>query len=229
MRSFLLILATLVLIGGGFAVYFYMQPSIVVPESERVAKRKGPASRPVRPQEESALIGSGSSGWVKRYNPKTGELASQFRAAHYNPQKDGTILVDRPEAEFVLDGGRLLRVDGRDGNVIFPQRTDENADPLHGGMQQAPPSRGTLRDVKLTLFDSVEDEDAGDAYLTITMNNVVFDNDTFRITTESYVDQAGEQVPGEQVPVVVRGKDYDFDGRGLVVRWNDLNQRARAA
>ena len=27
------------------------------------------------------------------------------------------------------------------------------------------------------------------------------------------------------MPVTVRGRDYDFDGRGLRIQWNELNQR----
>ena len=57
------------------------------------------------------------------------------------------------------------------------------------------------------------------------MPNAVFDNDTFRISTEAYTDESGKRIEADQVPVVVRGRDYDFSGRGLVIRWNQLDRK----
>jgi lipopolysaccharide export system protein LptA len=64
--------------------------------------------------------------------------------------------------------------------------------------------------------------------LTLQTNNVSFDNQTFRIATEKYTDAAGKDVPADQVPVTIRGNEVDFDGRGLVVLYDDLNQQVRS-
>ena len=39
------------------------------------------------------------------------------------------------------------------------------------------------------------------------------------------VRQGEDHVEADQVPVVLRGEDYDFDGRGLVIRWNERDRR----
>ena len=65
-------------------------------------------------------IGEGESPWVKRYDAKTGELASQFKSLTYKPKKDGTVDVDKPEAEFFSsDGKQMIRIDGITGNVLM--------------------------------------------------------------------------------------------------------------
>src|SRR5204863_1877737 len=56
-------------------------------------------------------------------------------------------------------------------------------------------------------------------------NNIVFDNETFRISTETYMEPDGTSVASDQVAVSVEGRDFDFYGRGLTVRWNDVDQR----
>ena len=84
------------------------------------------------------------------------------------------------------------------------------------------PSRGKLHNVVISLF---EPTDADEPNLVARMNNAAFDNDTFRIATEPYADGNGNTVEADQVPVVVRGKDYDFDGRGLVIRWNERDRK----
>src|SRR5256885_6656080 len=56
------------------------------------------------------------------------------------------------------------------------------------------------------------------------MNNASFDQETFRIQTESY-ERNGKIIPADQVEVQVRGRDYDFNGRGLDIRWNERDRR----
>ena len=49
----------------------------------------GSITRQQRPAATQSLRGlaSGESVWVKRYDPKTGELSSQFKGERYDPQK----------------------------------------------------------------------------------------------------------------------------------------------
>lgn len=222
MRSAVLILATLIGLGGALFVYFQFQPE---PRGPRVKKDRsiGAATRSVTGG-SGALMGAGSDVWV-RYDKKTGELASQFRAAWADPQPDGTVLVERPQAEFVLDAGRVLRIAGARGSVIMPPPEVDSGDIMNARVQQQTPNRGHLYDVVLSLHPSMAEIDSGRAILTVEMNNVAFDNDTFRISTEGYTDASGNHVPADEVPVKVRGDDYDFDGRGLTIRWDQVGRK----
>src|SRR5204863_1117726 len=69
-----------------------------------------------------------------------------------------------------------------------------------------------------------ETADAAAPTLDIDMNNAAFDNESFRIFTEGYTDEHGKRIEADQVKVTVRGK-YEFDGRGLTIRWNDRDRR----
>ncbi|MEM6315190.1 MAG: hypothetical protein AAF743_13945, partial [Planctomycetota bacterium] len=56
------------------------------------------------------------------------------------------------------------------------------------------------------------------------VDNLRFDAETMELATaDSEIN--GRPVLGERVPVTVRGRDYDFDGEGLLVRWNDADGR----
>src|SRR3712207_3476368 len=90
-----------------------------------------------------------------------------------------------------------------------------------GGAAAQMPSRGRLDDARRQLAETA---DAPAPMLDMTMPNAAFDNESFRIYTEGYTDKDGTQVPPDQVKVTVRGK-YEFDGRGLTIRWNDRDRR----
>jgi len=233
MRTFLIIFLTLILIGGGFAVYVSMQK----PTAKRPSKSLATAARPVRAASTTQSvhgIGSVDNPWVKRF--ENGELTSQFRSERSEPKGGDVVLVTRPQAEFFTgDGAQRLRVEGASGEVIVPgggggggggggNQSSGNArtPSAGGGANMSPPSRGRLEDVEISMY---EPADAAEPTLVATMPNAVFDNDTFRISTEAYTDGSGQRVEADQVPVVVRGRDYDFSGRGLVIRWNQLDRK----
>src|SRR5207244_11364609 len=99
---------------------------------------------------------------------------------------------------------------------------------MKGGGSGAP-RRGRLNDVVVKLYRDVADraaEAAGKAgtgpMLTMVTNNIAFDNESFEMSTESYRDANGRTGPAAQVPIHVFG-DYDFDGRGLKLRWNEVD------
>ena len=60
--------------------------------------------------------------------------------------------------------------------------------------------------------------------MTITLNNASFDNQTFKIYSEGF-GRGKRHVEADMVPVTLRGDDYDFDGKGLVIRWNERDRR----
>jgi len=109
-----------------------------------------------------------------------------------------------------------------DGDVVMRTAPKISLDSGGGGSSGAP-SRGRLHTVTMTLID---DAAPGGPATELTMNtdNIDFDNDTFLITTGGFTAPDGTLIPADQVPVKVRG-EYEFDGRGLTLRWNDRDDR----
>ena len=114
MRSFVLVAISAVALAGLFIVYWTMQPShggaarndesaIVVPPPPRVT-----GAGVLRPGEVVSL---------KQYD-RNGQLSSRFSADEYIPQRDGTIRVTHPLAEFFLANHQRVEVHGDDGNVV---------------------------------------------------------------------------------------------------------------
>lgn len=221
MRTFLLISGTLALLVGIFIGYSMTQTG-----SAPLPPGYGAGEPVALPDVREAIIGRGEQAWVKVFN-ENWEVASQFRAAEYDPRRDGRVQVAQPESIFFLSGGELIRVRGREGVVVMSRLPE----PQSGGSMapSEPPSRGELIDVEIELFESPEalEADSPDndtAILRVLLNNAAFDNETSRIYTESAVID-GRHVPADEIPVTVRGRDYEFDGRGLTIRWNDRDRR----
>ncbi len=219
MRSFLLICATIFVLALALFAYLWFQPDVAEQPAQRMLVEK-PASRPSSTTKIAGL-GVVDSAWILRIDPKTGELASRFRGDEYDPQPDNSVLVKHPEADFFSnDGKQRIHIAGQTGRVILAGTAAREAGNFSGKME--PPSRGLLHDVVITLF---EPADAPEPSVTATMNNAAFDNDAFRIETTAFTDADGHHVPADQVPVKVRGNDYDFDGRGLVIAWNERDRK----
>lgn len=163
-------------------------------------------------------IGRGERPWVTQLDSE-GQLVSQFRAGKYEPQPDQSIRVTNPEARITLDDGHTVQLTAADG-LIYVQDPTEGQGRLMGGAQQVP-TRGQLRQVHMTLTPA----GASAPSFTLDVNNATFDNDTFRLFTDSFTNEKGEIVPGDHVPVVMRGRDVDFDGRGLTIRWDQQGRR----
>lgn len=263
MRTILIAFVTLLVLGGAFLAYTFLQtppPEVAREQSPaptpRPAPRPAPAAPPAaaadggpgaalvtdkptetpRPaiasgagrdapaeppttQPNQRIIGASDNVWVQNYDEKARRLASEFRAARFDPRPDDTVDVTKPEARFYLDEETVLYIVADHGRVYVPPSTGQR-EAMTNTRGQAP-TRGELFDVRMSLHKSLD----GPALVQCSMPNVVFDNDTFRIATEGYTDAAGTAVLADQVPVQVRGQDYDFDGYGLVVRWNELDGR----
>jgi hypothetical protein len=158
--------------------------------------------------------------WLKEFDDAR-RLTTQFRAEQFDPQKEGFVRVTKPEAHFFLRGGQWIRVTGRTGDVVVSGLPEQGSNPFAGAGGTAAPTRGRLQDVRVQLYETA---DATSPTLDMEMPNAAFDNESFRIFTEGYTDAGGQQVAADQVKVTVRGK-YEFDGRGLTIRWNDRDRR----
>jgi hypothetical protein len=223
MRTVWLILGTVLTIALATALYTWFQPKAVHHASvvQRLASEAPTAQAPPRITDSSSIVQSGDDVWVK-VPDKTGQLAWQFRSSRYDPQPDGSINVTKPQAEFYFAGGQIVSIRGTHGHVVIPADATKSTE-MRGAM--APPSRGELYDVTVSLYHTTNPRHA---VLVCKMNNISFDNDTFRIATEQFTDPSGNVIPADQVPVAVRGDDYDFDGKGMVIRWDDRDHRLQS-
>ena len=141
-------------------------------------------------------VGPGENPWLQRYD-EHGQLARSTKRHAADPQKDGVHATEL-EAEFFMGGGKQrLRIRGETAIVIVPQSEAANAQPMKRP-PAAPPDRGHLQDVTITLFDPAEYTTPA---LTVKMNNASFDNATFRIATDAFTDADGKRIEGDQVPV----------------------------
>jgi lipopolysaccharide export system protein LptA len=219
MRKTLLILATLLILLGAFAVYFLTQTKFRFSTEGRSADQFADSSF-----NSSGLIRPGSGAWSKQFD-KQGNLYYQFKCSYYDPQPDGTVKVRSPVIQFFLSGGQVMQIEGKDGIIRFAQGTENG---MLSNSPTEPPRYGSLRDVVVKLFDSQTALTPANLQMTMTMTNAQFDNDTFRLFTQEYTDDAGKVWHEDQIPVTVTAKDYAFTGSGLVLYWNDIDKRLKS-
>ena len=222
MRSFILVVVAGFLLSMGGLVYFWLQPS----GGRRGGVVVNIPSAPVTltPNDSGSPLGNGDDVVMKKYDQRTGELASEFLAKEYKPQRGGKIAVRDATARFHMTNGQILQIHGETG--LF---TGDKVQPDQKGGAPAraqAPSRGHLEDVTLKILDAAERET-----MTIVMNNASFDSESSTIFTEAYTDPVnGQEVRGDQVKVTIRSAEtnpagYDFDGRGLRIAWNERDRR----
>ena len=163
---------------------------------------------------------AGTGAWVNHWD-QNGQLVGRFRAAEYTPKTDGTYHLVKPEAELYEHDGQVVQLSAEQGDVRVGQAAQRSG--MNGGALGMP-STGTLQDVTVEIYPDAATRDAGRPNLSARVKNAQFDNDTYRLFTAPVVDPATGKVETEadDVPVVVRGKDLDFDGTGLILYWNEV-------
>src|SRR5262245_54168737 len=225
MRSFLIILGSIVVIGAAFFVYLWTEAGNITARTAQSNRPIVPATKPIDAPDATRMIGSGSAPWMRALDERTGEISQEFRAAKFDPQRDGTVKVTSPEARFYLgrgDSRQLLVMRGKHGRVVVPDLGNRSPQNIRTTAEM--PTSGEIQDVTIELYNHLSDTVPS---LVCTMNNASFDNDTLRIYTESF-EENGKLIAGDQVPVKVRGVDYDFDGRGLDIHWNERDRRLQS-
>jgi hypothetical protein len=228
MRAVLIIVVTLALLAGVFFAVVSWQSRPTSLQSSTTQPRimnLPPATRPAIGPDTPQRIGSGERPAVQSHDSKTGEISSEFSADRYDPVANDAELVDvaKPVAKFYLGKPgekQLLVIRGESGRVRIPGTGGR--DKMRG--VSGAPTRGELKQVRIELFDP---QDAPQPQVVCTMPNASFDNDQFRIFTDAWQDDNGVTVPGDQVPVKVRGQ-YEFDGRGLEITWNERDRRLQS-
>jgi hypothetical protein len=215
LRPLLTFAAALILLLAAFFVFIVWkaQPNATTTRQTNDNQR----AIPVTPG--PSVIGNGTVAKWQQW--KDGRLESEFSATEYTPNTDGSFEVTNPIDIFYMSDGQQLKVIGDTGhlNCETPAQTSLS------GMTNTnmSPRNGWLQNVRLELY---KEPDLVHPTLTMTTNNIHFDNDVLRIYTESFTDPITKQmVPADQVPVTIRGDEYEFDGNGLTLVWNGKTRR----
>jgi hypothetical protein len=217
MRKVLLIVVTFIALVGVFTLFFLTQTKYRATSSDdRPVDKFSDAGT-----DNNQIFKPGSGAWSKQFD-KSGNLYYQFKCDYYDPQPDGTVKVTHPVIQFFLSGGQVMQIEGKDGIIRFAQGTDKG---VLSNSPTEPPRYGSLRDVVVKLFSNADVQNPGNLDMTMTMTNAQFDNDTFRLFTQEYTDDAGKLWHEDEIPVTVKAWDYSFIGSGLVLYWNDIDKR----
>lgn len=226
MRTLMLIVVSLALLGGGFMLYRWTQPAISQASS---ASGVGGTERTTMSDEEARLgvIRTGAGAWATKFDRDTGRTMVRFRATEFQPQPDGRIIVKNPQAEFFVGPQRqhICRIEGNSGWVSLRGDAPRVKRDLSAAGPMQTPTRGDMQGVRIRYYESLADMEAGRDQVRLDLEHMSFDIETFRIATEAYVDAQGKRVEADEVPVQVRGDAFDFDGKGLQLRWDDTDQK----
>ncbi|MDB5318866.1 MAG: hypothetical protein JWN40_497 [Phycisphaerales bacterium] len=227
MRTLILVVFTCFILTLGYMAYWWTQPT----HSKQVRKSdKDQAALPLKDRETNKPYGGGQNVWVKKFDPDTAKIVSRFKANDYQPRNDGWIVVKQPRAQFFMKDGRAISVEGESGEIIMDDNNKTGMKALAGS--QDTPSRGRLYNVTIHMYHEIDrpEEQLDETgtlprpAMTITLNNASFDNQTFKIYSEGF-GKGKRHVEADMVPVTLRGDDYDFDGKGLIIRWNERDRR----
>ena len=218
MRSVIIIAVVLLALIGGFALLMMTQGTTKAYKIQaQIAPT--PLPPPVSATQGDLKLGTGNEVWIQGFNKKTGELSNEFRADRYDPPVGNKVHVIHPDSRFYENNGEVLTVKADYGDMVMAEGAKKP-----GQMEMLstePPQNGILHNVTLGLLENTE---ATVPIVTAKLPILAFDNDTLRMNTVDW--KNGDMiVPADQVPVVVRGRDYDFDGQGLVLRYNQRDQR----
>lgn len=224
MRSAVIILVVLAALVAGFAVFMLIEPA--PPAVRRVERNVVSTELPPPPSATASTsgpaVGAGQNVWIQQFDKKTGQLVSEFRADRYDPPVDNQVHVVNTTAHFFQKNGSVMAMSAKTGDMVMPEQARKN-DRLNDITAQ-PPSHGVLNEVTIQLYDDVPTmERGGEPSLTCTMPILAFDNDTLSLATIA-TRLNGQDVLPDRVPVTVRGRDYDFDGTGLKLRYNQRDQ-----
>ncbi len=227
MRTIILIVLTVVVLVGGFSLYQWQQGPLAYQ-----AGKKPVIQSAASPGDDVRVgsLGSGKDVWAVKSDRDTGLPILRFRAKDYQPQVDGRVKVDHPQALFFLgaDRSRIVCIEGNTGWVALHGEGPRVRHDLTAAAPMETPTRGDLLEVKVRYFLSQAAMDANDPEATLELHHVSFDVETYRIASEAFTDEQGRRVEADEVPIHVIGKDFDFDGRGLQLRWDEFDQRLQS-
>ena len=212
MRLALFILIGLVVFGGA-----YLTVAVLLPDPMTVGGDNRRSVTPVAPTKADGTLGDVEGVTLRPHDPQTGAAVAEVHVGRYTRKSDREIELVRVTAT-ALAGSGVVTLDAPSGHVLVEAAADRpdklDADTI--GLADV----ARLNDVTLRYYADAADAKAGPsaALFTLRVDNLVFDNNRFSLyTDDTTID--GKTVLADDVPVYVRGRQYDFDGRGLLIRW----------
>lgn len=219
MRTLVLVLLALGVFLGGYFVVAWLMPDPQAPP------RKEVRAVPTVPHPSSRVIGDIDDVTLRTHDPKTGAPVAEVRIGEYRRSGEHQVLLREIEATILLEeGAGVVTLSAPTGTVDLEAEVQHQDRLTAEALGTADVAR--LRDVTIRWYDKAASAAKGPAaaLLTLRVDNLVYDNNRFSLFTDD-TEIAGATVLADDVPIEVRGRDYDFDGRGLLVRWDAQTRR----
>src|SRR5688572_20688566 len=219
MRSLLLFLLALGVFLAAYAAVAWLMPD---PES---APRRQAEVVPTEPRDADHLIGDVDGVTLRTHDAATGAPVAEIRIGEYRRSGENQVVLREIEATILTEGGSgIITLSAPTGTVDLEAEAQQEDRLTPEALGTADIAR--LSDVVVRWYETAADAERGPAaaLLTLRVNNLIYDNKQFSLFTDDTVIDGGT-VLADDVPVEVRGRDYDFDGRGLLVRWDARTRR----
>ncbi len=156
----------------------------------------------------STGLGSGKDIYIE-VRDDYGNLEQIWQANEYEKQPDGSYLVNKPHVELFHRAGQRTHITADEGTIDI-EMVNEKPNP----------HRGSLSGNVMIIFDIAKQPDRlpveqrlDEVVRVIVPEEVIFDRDLLRITTDSNV--------------TVLSPEADIYGRGLTIRWNESPRELR--
>lgn len=200
---------------------FFKQDAPSAPEEVGDASQNRVESFIVRPttQPERYIEGGelkltpGERPYARIYDRVTGEAKYEFRADKWEPINDTEFQLSRPEIRIHMPDGQTTYIRSDEGQVVMSQ----------SGRRQVDPKRGWLRgDVRVQIDrttkawraahpEAAESDQHQDQVINIFLSEVRFDLDRSRLESDG--------------PLRVQSVEADVDATGLLLTWNQVDNR----
>ncbi len=171
------------------------------------------ATQPVRVLKIRGVpVPPGSRPRVTVYNDK-GDAKIRFRARTWEPLGETEFHMEEPEIELLMPGGQITHIRSDRGNVIVQKSEKGNYDPKRGRLE------GNVRifiDRTTKKWRDASPERRGpeqhpEQLIHVWLDEVSFDLDLARLASEG--------------PLRVQSVEANIEGTGLVLRWNEVDNR----
>ncbi|MEM1011886.1 MAG: hypothetical protein AAGI46_06655 [Planctomycetota bacterium] len=216
-RGLLLAAASLGVFGGVYLLtsVFLPDPALTSNGADELDQLPQPGKTPINDG-----IGPSEEVTFRIFDPDTNQPTADVEIGRYRRTGKTTVELEDVVVRLRAQGGATVMVQSPGGTV--------RVDPPAAGRQRqvdadaiAAADRARLSDVTIRWFPAEAD---GQSSLTMTLDNLLFDAGRLTVVTDDTTID-GRTVLGPDVPVVVRGDDLDFDGRGLRIDWDPVARR----